>query len=56
MPIENPTVADVVDLLLDMPPDAPFKIGLSLPDIKLDVLNIDLDALGCVRVSAVPLH
>jgi hypothetical protein len=56
MPIESPTVADVVDLLLVMPPDAPFKLGAALQGVKENVLSIALDTLGCVRVSALPLH
>lgn len=56
MPIESPTVADVVELLLDMPPEAPFKLGFPTQGTKDDVFNIALDALGCVRVSTVPLH
>ena len=30
----EPTVADVVDLLLDMPSDAPFKLGPALQGVK----------------------
>jgi hypothetical protein len=56
MPLENPTVADIVDFLLDLPPDAPFKVDVAVLACKGDVLNINVDERGCVWLSGATLQ
>jgi hypothetical protein len=56
MPLQNPTVADIMDALSEMPPDAPFRIDLAVANAKEDVLRVDLDILGHVWLSGEPIQ
>lgn len=54
--LQNPTVADIMDALSEMPPDAPFRLDLAVKNAKEDVLRVDLDMLGRVWLAGVPIQ
>jgi hypothetical protein len=51
MPLQKPTVAEVIAILQDMPPDAPLRVETAETPGREDMIHIDLDALGRVWVS-----
>lgn len=54
MPLQQPTVAQVIELLQTLPADAPFRVDTAMMQGREDIVHIDQDVLGCVWVSGDP--